>query len=786
MDHGLSKEEVAVNTKRFGKNVITTEETSSAVRLFFSQFISTINAVLFGAGILALVLHNTIDAVFIAAIILMDGVFGFIQEYRAEQAIKKLKNFIKPICRVVRDGKEQEIAVTDIVPGDIVVLQEGDRIPADGKITHSIHLEIDESILTGEAIPVIKSAKEDVFGGTFVSKGKGRFVVEKIGEQTRFGQIAEQLSTLTADQTPLQKQIAKLSKALSFVAMGVALLILPIGVSEHRAFFPILLVAISIGVAAIPESLPVVITIALALGTSRMAKKNAIVRKMAAIETLGSVQMILTDKTGTLTQNKLEVKHVWLRKKELLSPLYSACVLGNTAALSIEQNNTEIVGDKTDGALLFWAHKQTDVEKIRETYVILDEYTFDPIAKTITVVARHNEKTVAFVRGAPEEVVKKCVLSQKEVEEITREFETMAKSGLRVIALAHKHEQHHEYKTREHIEKNLEFLGLVAMEDPPRVEAKNAIAQARLAGIRVVMVTGDNPLTARAIAREVGLTTDNETVVTGEDLKKITDGKLMQVIQQVVIFARTSPEDKLRLTNAAKQAGLVVCVTGDGVNDALALKRADVGVAMGEKGTDVAKEASDIVIADDNFATLIEAIHEGRKIYQNIERAITYLLSGNLSELALIIFGLLWGLPIPLLPTQILWMNLVTDGVPALALAGDPAERFLLHKKPREQNNAILSLSQTFFIFGSGIFLAFLFLLVFFFLFTMHGVSLAKARTIMFAVIILSHMTLSFIVRGKAKLSSNKFLVIGVIITLLLQVLISTVPVLQDIFHLEI
>lgn len=790
MEKGLTSHEAQKKLTEFGKNEIAVQEASNYFNLFLSQFPTFINAILGSAALLSFIIGSAIDGIFILVILLLNAIFGFVQEYRAEKSLDKLKEYVKPEVRVVRDGKEMQIQAFELVPGDIVLLSEGDRIPADGKLIANKTIEVDESILTGESLPVVKNHNDTVFLGTLVAKGTNRLIVEKTGMRTYFGQIAKTLASVSSDKTPLQKRLDSLAKTLSIIIILAAALIIPLGILQGKELFPILLLAISIGVAAIPEGLPAVVTVALAIGTLRMAKKRAIVRKMASIETLGAVQIILTDKTGTLTQNTMRVKKFWVENNQALPDLLKACVFGNTASLieKAEKNAFDVIGDKTDGALLLFAKSQAqDIEKMQHTGKILDEYSFDPQTKTVTTIWKNNPPAGGtkhvFVRGAPEVVLEKSRLKELEKKDITELFEEYAKEGLRIIGFGTKNFDHQETLRREEAEKDLTFLGFVGIYDPPRREAKQAVQEARLAGIHTIMVTGDNHLTALAIAHEIGLIEKNEDVVTGEEMEKLPDEELEKLIIKTRIFARTKPEDKLRLVTLFKKLGYVVGVTGDGVNDALALKRSDVGIAMGEKGTDVAKEASDIVLTDDNFSTLVGAVEEGRTIYNNIVKSITYLLTGNLSEIALVFFAALFGMPNPLLPTQILWINLVTDGIPALALATDSKDPQILRRKPRNPNAPILSNHRLIFVTTVGLSLSLLLLLLFK---TLLSITYSEtfARTIIFNILIFSHMAIAFVVRGGSIFKMNKFLVIGVLITLILQVIITITPVFQNIFHL--
>lgn len=786
MEQGLTTREAEEKLQQFGKNEIQTQGKVSSVKIFLSQFPTFLNGILALAGVFSIVIHDVLDGVFIFTILLVNGIVGFIQEYRAEKALEKLKDFLTPLARVIRDGKEIQIATINIVPGDIVKLFEGERIPADGILISEKYIEIDESILTGESLPVEKKQNDNVLTGTLVIKGRGRLMVKTIGMQTVFGKIAQTLESIEIDQTPLQKRLDFLGKVLSATACIIAILIIPIGLIQGKLLIPLILLAVSIAIAAIPESLPAIITIALGIGTNRMAKKHAIVRKMPSVETLGAVQIILTDKTGTLTQNAMVVKKCNVETGVKKEDMLRACILGNTASL-IEKTDGketwEVVGDKTDGALLLWAKEQKEnTASLIQSGKIVDEYVFDPTTKTITTVWQHTlaKELHVFVRGAPEEILANCKTTKEKKDSITRAFNAYATEGFRVIGFATKTIQTR--MNRRDLEKDLTFLGFVGIYDPPRSEAKQAIAAAKRAGIQPVMVTGDNELTALAIAKEIGLIEENEDVMTGVVMQKLSDEELGKLLPKTRVFARVRPEDKLRLVDLYKKQGFVVGVTGDGVNDALALKRADVGIAMGETGTDVAKEAADIVLTDDNFATIVHAVEEGRKIYDNILKAITYLLSGNLAELSLVFFGTLFGLPQPLLPTQILWINLVTDGLPALALAGDTKDKDLLNNKPRDPKSQILSRDRLIFIAVVGFGLSFSLLLLYKIL--LGSFSETLSRTITFNVLVFSHAFIALAVRKGSFFRPNKFLILTFIGTFLLQIAITTIPFFQDIFHL--
>ncbi|MCL5432517.1 MAG: calcium-translocating P-type ATPase, PMCA-type [Patescibacteria group bacterium] len=790
MEKGLTSKQAGEALKIYGANEIVVKKQLTVFYLFVSQFYGLINLILVIAAVFSFVIKDNLDGSFIVIVLFINAILGFAQKYKAEKSLQKLKNYATPLSRVIRDGKEIQIKTVDLVPKDLVVLSEGDRIPADGTIVMNHHLEVDESILTGESLPVIKQDGQEIFSGTMITKGRTQMIVEKTGINTKFGQIANTLSSLKSDRPPLETRLDNLAKFLSFFAIIASIFLIPIGIYQQKPLFPIILLTISIAVAAIPEGLPTVVTIALSIGTSRMAKKNAIVRKMQSVETLGAVQIILVDKTGTLTQNSMKVKKHWVKNENNIPNFLKACVLGNTSSL-IQKEDTgsfEIAGDKTDGALLLFANDITknNIDEVKDGGRIIDEYVFDPSTKTITTVWETDGKKYVFVRGAPDTILRNSKNSVSEKEEIKKLADQYASEGLRIIGFASKHEDNYrEDIKREELEQNLNFVGLVGIYDPPRHEVNQAIQKAKEAGIKTIMVTGDNELTATAIAKEVGLIEKEEEIITGEELSKMSDDDIEKAILKTRIFARTRPEDKFRLVEILKKMGFVVAVTGDGVNDALALKRADVGIAMGQTGTDVAKETSDIVLSDDNFSTLVKAIEEGRVIYHNIVKSIIYLLSGNLSELSLVFFSLIFGLPIPLLPTQILWINLVTDGLPALALASDNKDPDLIKRSPRNPKEPILTNARIVFILIVGFSISFILFLVFKQLLA-SNYSETLSRTIIFNLLIFTHLFLTFVVRGKNALSVNKFLFFSIVATVILQVVITFTPFFQEIFDLGV
>lgn len=703
----MTNKEAQALLSRFGRNELIQQSKITPVTLFLRQFQSPLVIVLLIAAGASALLGDFLEGGLILSIVILNALLGFAQEFKAEKALLALKRMAVSRVRVERDGNQQEIDSTLLVPGDVIFLEEGNKVPADCQILESMHLKINESSLTGESMPVEKQLDETVYLGTVVARGRVTAQVTVTGMQTKFGSIAAKLSRIEKEETPLEKKLSGVARQLGFLALASAGAILAIGMFKHNPFFEIVLTAVSLAVAAVPEGLPAVITITLALGSERMAKKGAVLRKLSAIETLGSITVIATDKTGTLTKNEMRVTHVWLAGSEFSAhdaafvhsknfPLFikigSLC---NNASVS----NGTVIGDQTEGSLLLLA-KDCGMypDRYKNDGTLLEEFAFDAVTKTMSVVWKDTTGTHVFAKGAPESILERSKrlltkngekqLTAKDREMIRTAFSKFAAVGLRVLALAYHKTPWTNGLTKRQTETDLTFVGFVGIADPHRAEVPDSIRMAEAAGIRTIMITGDNELTAAAIAKKVGLLSlSKETVLTGAQLTMLTDEALMQLLPTARVFARTTPEQKLRIVGLLQKSGQVVAVTGDGVNDALALKQADVGVAMGITGTDVAKEAAEMVITDDNYATLVEAIAEGRVIYDNMKSAIKYLIGCNIGEVVAIVGGSLLGWPFILAPIHILYMNFVTDGLPAIALALTPRHHAIMSRKPRTDTN---------------------------------------------------------------------------------------------------
>ncbi|MGB6606986.1 MAG: cation-translocating P-type ATPase, partial [Atribacterota bacterium] len=771
---------------------------------------------------------------------------GVAQEYKAEKSLAALKKLTTPNALVIRNRKQARIKATQLVPGDIVLLESGDHIPADLRLTMATNLKIQEAILTGESVPVEKKSdlidKENVslgdqnnlaFMGTAVISGRGRGIVSATGMKTEMGQIARMLEEQKQEETPLQKKLNQVGKKLGLIILIVVGFVVLLGSLRGIPFFDMFLVGISLAVAAVPEGLPAVVTIVLALGVQRMIKKHVIVRRLPAVETLGATTVICSDKTGTLTQNQMTVRKLVLPEKNIevegegyqpvgkfyqteqeiqpqidpdLSLLLKGAVLCNNAEL--QKNNDseqwEIIGDPTEGALVVTAAKAGYAKKkLEEDYPRVNEFPFDSDRKRMSTLHQtpHGNQII-FVKGAPDQVLDFCEYYQKNgsTEEMGESIKNkvlsqnreLAQEALRVLAIAYKPvdikkiENSDRIKEIEDAEKELTFLGLMAMIDPPRKEAIESVKTCLRAGIHPIMITGDYSLTAKAIAAELGIYRSGDRLITGNDLEKMSQSELEEAVRNTTIFARVSPRHKRRIVSALQNNKQVVAMTGDGVNDAPALKESDIGIAMGIAGTDVTKEASDMILTDDNFASIVAAVEEGRKIYQNIKKFIHYLISCNLGEIIAISGAILIGLPSPLIPIQILWVNLVTDGLPALALGLDPTEEDIMRRPPRDPNKGIFSGKMGFNIFSQGIFIGFLALCAFYLGFAFY--SLDIARTMAFATLSFSQLSQSLNSRSekysifKIGLFTNLYLIIAILISGFLQFIVISMTSLQVFF----
>jgi Ca2+-transporting ATPase len=853
--NGLSSDEARQRQERYGLNELSDGHNVSAVTLFLNQFKDFMVLVLMGATLISVLLGEYLDAITIVAIIMMNGILGFAQEFRAERSLRALKELSAPHAKVIRNGKIEQIPARGIVPGDIVILESGDRIPADIRFIETNGVYVEESALTGESLPVSKMtdclmADEIPLGdqrnlgfmGTMMTRGTAKGIAIRTGMETEMGKIADLIQNTEAMATPLQHRLEQLGKILIMVALGLTVMVVVAGIIHGQPPYGMFLAGVSLAVAAIPEGLPAIVTIALALGVQRMIQRKAIVRKLPSVETLGCASVICSDKTGTLTQNKMTVTHLWLggellevsgdgytphgeiirrgervdiRNNQMLRRLLQISVLCNNAHLYEEVEDARkkkgkeavapvwnIKGDPTEGALLVLGAKSGITQKSLDSlYQRVAEMPFDSERKRMSVVVEHQGGHMVCTKGAPDVLLAHCnyVLWDDKVipftptlkQKVLAANEGMAKNALRVLGLAYRDLKTNErYESQDTVETNLVFVGLTGMIDPPRREVRDAIATCKKAGIKTVMITGDHQTTAEAIARQLGIIPPDGIVLNGQQLSQLTDDQLDEQVNHVYVYARVSPEHKLRIVKSLQRKGHVVAMTGDGVNDAPAIKAADIGIAMGISGTDVSKEASALVLSDDNFATIVAAIEEGRGIYENIRKFIRYLLASNVGEILTMLLATLAGLPLPLVPIQILWVNLVTDGLPAMALGVDQAEKDLMQHKPRSAKENIFARRLGWKIISRGILIGLCTLAAFWIVLQENPESaaqLVKAQTVAFATLVMAQLIHVFDCRSSRSIFhrnplQNRYLVFAVISSLLLMLGVLYIKQLQPIF----
>lgn len=791
--NGLTSSEAQKRLLEYGKNELIEEEKAGPIRLFLGQFKDILILILIIAAIAAYYVGDTLDAIVILVVVVINAVVGFIQEYRAEKAMEKLKGLISSEAVVIRDGKEQKVPASELTLGDLVLLEEGSNVPADLRVIESYDLLIDESALTGESIPVEKKsdiissedhgAENIVFMDTDVSSGRGKGVVVEIGMNTEIGKIAEMIQEKEED-TPLQKKIATLGKTLGLLAVLVCSAVFALGYLQRIPLVDNFMTAVSLAVAAVPEGLPAILTLTLALGMQRMARNNAIVRKLLAVETLGSCNVICTDKTGTLTLNQMTVRDTHAKDSKMV---YTISALCNNAT----QSNGKVLGDPTDAALLLYAEANGYHRKeLEERYSRLLEIPLDSTRKRMTTVNQIDGDRYVMVKGAPEVLLQKCSqiagenginsLKTSDIYQIMEDLNEMTRKALRVLGFAYrKLGADEELEDKEDLEKDLIFVGLVGMMDPPREEAKKAIETAKKAGIKVVMITGDHKDTAVAIANELNIAEGNKIIaLTGTDLDRLSNKEFEDMVDDINVYARVYPEQKVRIVEALKKKGKIASMTGDGVNDAPALKKAAIGVAMGS-GTDVAKESADMLLQDDNFATIVKAVREGRTIFDNIRRFVRFQLSTNIGAILTITSSSVLGLPVPFNPIQVLWINIIMDGPPAQSLGVEPPEKGVMERPPIKEN--IIPRKNIVKISIAGVVMTLGTLTLYFYLLNI-GQPLIKAMTMAFTVFVMYQIFNVFNCRSDHGVS-NKFLFVALGASFLLQLGVIYLPFLQGIFR---
>ncbi|MDM5316595.1 calcium-translocating P-type ATPase, SERCA-type [Fictibacillus sp. b24] len=838
MEEGLTKSEQERRLKLDGPNQLEEGKKQSAILMFLAQFKDFMVLVLLAATLLSGFLGEYLDAIAIILIVVMNGILGFIQERKAEKSLASLKELSAPTAQVLREGKWVSIAAKDVVTGDVIKVRSGDRVGADIRLLKTSGLQIEESALTGESVPAQKHnnliSADDLnlgdqenmaFMGTMVTRGTGQGIVVATGMKTEMGKIAHLIQTAENIATPLQMKLEQLGKILIALALLLTVLVVLAGVMQGHDLYSMILAGVSLAVAAIPEGLPAIVTIALALGVQKMIRKRAIVRKLPSVETLGCATVICSDKTGTLTQNKMTVTRVWSqgtqwtvgeegfevvganiqesnKREDKLTEVLAYAALCNNASIEEGKKGSLLeIGDPTETALLVSAHKAgITKESLSEQFTHQHEFPFDSTRKMMSVVVQDTDgNQMLVVKGAPDVLLeksdyivwddKKQLMKQAHKERIKEAIYALGSQALRTIAVAIRPLKEGEYYSQASFaERNLTFIGLQGMMDPPRPEVEESIRDCQTAGIKTVMITGDHVVTAASIAKKLNMLPDGGRVMEGAELAQLSDEELDKVSEDVYVYARVSPEHKLKIVKSLQRKGHVVAMTGDGVNDAPAIKSANIGIAMGVTGTDVAKEASSLVLGDDNFATIRSAIEEGRNIYENIRKFIRYLLASNVGEILVMLFAMIMGLPLPLVPIQILWVNLVTDGLPAMALGVDQAEEDVMRRKPRQAKEGVFSRGLGWKIVSRGFLIGAATILAFWVTLKENPDQLIVAQSVAFATLVMAQLIHVFDCRSERSVFhrnpfQNGYLVLAVISSILLLLVVMYVEPLQDIFH---